>query len=120
MLGAALAAGRPVHFIHCARNAAVHAFRDLVDDLAVRHPQLRHFYCYDDAGATAQTSHTAHAVGRLDQARLAAWLPADRDVDAYFLGPLPFMASVKASLKALGVPESQTRYEFFGPAAELA
>ncbi|MDB5893328.1 MAG: hemoglobin-like flavoprotein [Rhodoferax sp.] len=113
MLHAALASERAVHFIHCARNAGVHAFREVVDGLATRHPRLRHFYCYDEAGAAA------HAVGRLDEARLAHWLPADRDVDAYLLGPTPFMASVKRSLKALGVPESQTRHEFFGPAAEL-
>jgi nitric oxide dioxygenase len=29
------------------------------------------------------------------------------------------MKAVKKHLKALGVPESQTRYEFFGPAAAL-
>ena len=40
-------------------------------------------------------------------------------MDAYFLGPKPFMALVKRSLKALGVPEAQTRFEFFGPAAAL-
>jgi len=117
MLDAALATARPVHFIHCARNAAVHAFREVIDGLAARHPQLQRFYCYDEAGGC--DGDGAHAVGRLDQARLAQWLPASRDVDAYFLGPKPFMASVKRSLKALGVPESQTRYEFFGPAAEL-
>ena len=45
--------------------------------------------------------------------------PADRDVDAYFLGPKGFMGAVKRQLKALGVPQSQSRYEFFGPAADL-
>ena len=29
------------------------------------------------------------------------------------------MGAVKRHLKALGVPEQQSRYEFFGPAAEL-
>jgi nitric oxide dioxygenase len=40
-------------------------------------------------------------------------------VDAYFLGPKGFMAAIKRHLKALGVPEKQSRYEFFGPAAAL-
>ncbi|MCB2551768.1 nitric oxide dioxygenase, partial [Listeria monocytogenes] len=31
MLDAARHSGRPIHFIHCARNAEVHAFRDWVD-----------------------------------------------------------------------------------------
>jgi len=117
MLSEALQSGRTVHFIHCARNRAVHAFRDAIDALAARHPQLQRFYCYDQADEGADEG--VHAVGLLDQDRLAQWLPASRDVDAYFLGPKPFMALVKRSLLALGVPEAQTRYEFFGPAAAL-
>ncbi|MEY5100677.1 MAG: hypothetical protein RJA36_3396 [Pseudomonadota bacterium] len=115
MLQQALATERPIHFIHCARSRAVHAFRDVVDELAERHPRLQRFYCYDQAGAEDEVD----AVGLLDQERLAQWLPESRDVDAYFLGPKPFMATVKRGLQALGVPEAQTRYEFFGPAAQL-
>lgn len=115
MLPAALASGRDVHFIHAARHAGVHAFRAHVDELASRHPQLRRHYVYaSDTGDAAPD-----AVGLLDSERLAAWLPASRDVDAYFLGPQPFMKVVKKSLRELGVPESQTRHEFFGPAAAL-
>lgn len=115
MLQAALASGRPVHFIHCARNAAVHAFRDTVDALAAAHPQLERFYCYaeDDGGAPAQ------AVGLMSQALLGEWLPVERDVDVYFLGPKPFMAAIKRQLAALGIPPEQSRFEFFGPAAAL-
>lgn len=115
MLEEALKSARPVHFIHCARNRAVHAFRDAIDALAARHPQLKRFYCYDQA----QPGDAVDAVGLLDSQRLAQWLPASRDVDAYFLGPKPFMALVQRSLKTLGVPEAQTHYEFFGPAAAL-
>ncbi len=115
MLHAALASQRPVHFIHCARNREVHAFREHVDALAANHPQLQRFYCYDEA----VIGDGAHGVGRLDQERLSRWLPETRDIDAYFLGPKPFMAVVKRDLLALGVPEAQVRYEFFGPAAAL-
>jgi len=31
-----------------------------------------------------------------------------------------FMRAMKRHLRALGVPESQTRHEFFGPASSLA
>ncbi len=116
ILQAALKTERPIHFIHCARNRSAHAFRDSIDALAGRHPQLKRFYCYDQA----TEADAADAVGLLDQARLVQWLPATRDIDAYFLGPKPFMALVKRNLQALGVPEAQTRYEFFGPAAALA
>jgi nitric oxide dioxygenase len=115
MLPAALASGRDVHFIHAARHGGVHAFRAHVDELASRHRQLRRHYVYaEDRGHTAPD-----AVGLLDSERLAAWLPEDRDVDAYFLGPQPFMQVVKRSLRELGVPENQTYHEFFGPAAAL-
>lgn len=116
MLEAALETQRPIHFIHCARNGSVHAFRDWVEDLAARHPQLKRFYLYsEDDGA----SPAGHGIGLLDQARLEQWLPENRDVDAYFLGPKGFMASVRRQLRAAGVPDGQARYEFFGPASAL-
>ena len=115
MLQAALKTQRPVHFIHCARNGAVHAFRDWIDGLAARHPQLKRFYCYAEQDGKGE----ADAIGLLSQEQLGQWLPAERDVDAYFLGPKGFMAAVKHHLKGLGVPEQQSRYEFFGPAAAL-
>ncbi|KLU26438.1 dihydropteridine reductase [Caballeronia mineralivorans PML1(12)] len=116
MLEAASDTKRPVHFIHAARHGGVHAFRDAVNAYAKRHPQIKHFYCYaEERGEDSP----ADGIGFLDEARLAEWLPETRDVDAYFLGPIAFMRAVKRHLKALGVPESQTRFEFFGPAAAL-
>ncbi|MBA5607491.1 NO-inducible flavohemoprotein [Duganella sp. FT3S] len=116
MLSKAVKSGRPIHFIHAARNGAVHAFRDQVDQLAERHANLRRHYIYAEP-------HEAHpapdAVGLIDSAQLAKWMPETRDVDAYFLGPTPFMKTVKHALRELGVPETQTHYEFFGPAAAL-
>ena len=107
---------RDRHFIHFARNRAVHAFRDAIAARNARHAQLQHFYVYDeDAGET----DAPHATGRVSSEQLARWLPPSRDVDAYFLGPKPFMRQLKKQLRELGVPESQTRYEFFGPASAL-
>ncbi len=116
MLEQALSTSRPVHFIHCARNAGGHAFRRAVDALAERHTQLQRFYCYEEHDGSADAPD---AIGRLTEQQLADWLPQSRDVDAYFLGPKPFMAAVRRQLKAIGVPEQQTRYEFFGPASAL-
>ncbi|WP_144152690.1 NO-inducible flavohemoprotein [Paraburkholderia sp. BCC1885] len=116
MLQAALETQRPVHFIHAARHGGVHAFRDAIEQLAARHAQLKRFYVY--AEKRAQDA-AVNGTGYLDEARLAQWLPESRDVDAYFLGPIGFMKAVKKHLKALGVPEAQSHYEFFGPAAAL-
>ncbi|MES2360298.1 MAG: NO-inducible flavohemoprotein [Pseudomonadota bacterium] len=116
MLDAALQSQRPVHFIHFARNRKVHAFRDALAARQAKHAQLQHFYVYDEH---AEDANAPHATGRVSSAQLAEWLPASRDVDAYFLGPKPFMRLVKKQLRELGVPEAQTRYEFFGPASAL-
>jgi nitric oxide dioxygenase len=116
MLHAALKTSRAVHFIHAARHGGVHAFRHAIDELAKRHPQLKRFYVYEKPRATDEAYD---ASGHLDEAQLRQWLPATRDVDVYFLGPKPFMKAIKRHLKALGVPEAQSRYEFFGPASAL-
>lgn len=120
MLEAALTSSRVVHFIHCARTRSVHAFRDAIDALAHKHPQLERFYCYDEAPETANEADAPHGVGRIDAHKLGQWLPAaTRNVDAYLLGPKPFMQQVKKALRTLGVPDQQVRYEFFGPASAL-
>ena len=116
MLAQALRGTREVHFIHAARHHGVHAFRAQIDALAAQHPQLKRYYCYAEHGGA---EHAPDAVGLLNRETLAAWLPESRDVDAYFLGPQPFMRAVKGYLRELGVPESQTRHEFFGPASAL-
>jgi nitric oxide dioxygenase len=116
MLERALASGREVRFIHAARHGGVHAFREHVNALAATHPQLRQFYMYAEA---SEGHATPHALGMLGTEQLAAWLPESRDVEAYFLGPTPFMKVVKQSLLDLGVPPGQSHFEFFGPAAAL-
>ncbi|WP_010485018.1 NO-inducible flavohemoprotein [Pseudomonas sp. S9] len=115
MLDAAKASGRPIHFIHCARNGAVHAFKDWVDSQVAAHPQLLRFFCYSEPAVNDQSD----AKGLLSREQLAEWLPENLDLDAYFLGPKPFMAQVKRHLSDLGVPGDQCHYEFFGPASAL-
>ncbi|WP_271408082.1 NO-inducible flavohemoprotein [Pseudomonas sp. Q1-7] len=115
MLEAARHGERSIHFIHCARNGDVHAFRDWVEGVAASTQHLKHFFCYSEP----KQGDSANATGLLTRERLAEWLPSDRDVDAYFLGPKGFMAQVKKHLRELGVPESQSHHEFFGPASAL-
>lgn len=109
---------RPVTFIHYARNGQVHAFSDLLRDWQQRYPLFRAHVVY--AERADHEVYTPDAIGFPLITHLEQWLPADRDVDAYFLGPKPFMAFMKRALKDLGVPENQARYEFFGPAEALA
>lgn len=115
MLESVAHTGRAVHFVHAARHGGTHAFRARVDALAAAHANVRPHYVYD-APRDADRPHTTGFVTRDLLARL---LPADRDVDLYFLGPIPFMKAVHAHGLALGVPRPQLRCEFFGPLETL-
>ncbi|MCY1518459.1 Flavohemoprotein [compost metagenome] len=79
------------------------------------YPGLKHFFCYSEP----RQMDDSDASGYLTREHLDEWLPDDRDLDAYFLGPKPFMAQVKKHLNELGVPSAQCHYEFFGPASAL-
>lgn len=116
MLEANAASGRPIHFIHAARHGGVHAFRDRVEELAAQHANVSATYVYEQPRST-ELPHTA---GRVNQDLLGQHLPADRDVDVYFIGPKPFMQAVYQIGRDLGVQSSRLRYEFFGPMEVIA
>lgn len=115
MLDAAANSGRDIHFIHCALNSQVHAFRDHVDTLAIENENIQPHYIYSNP----LPGDRADSEGFIDQEKLTRLLPEDRDVDLYFLGPKPFMQSVWSIASDLGIPERQIRYEFFGPMEAL-
>jgi nitric oxide dioxygenase len=118
MAQAALETGdRLVVFIHYARSAEVQAFKEVLQAWRATYPQFNAYVVH--AQAAEVQDNVPDAVGYPATEHLQAWLPGSRDVDAYFLGPKPFMAFMKRALQALGVPEQQTRYEFFGPAQAL-
>ena len=122
MLQEGLKMGRAVTFIHCARSPELQAFRADLLALAAQHPQLQLRFGYEEAANTAPAltpiAEVAH--GLPDADLLTRWLPAERDVQAYYLGPLGFMRLAKQVLERAGVPQAQARCEFFGPAQSLA
>jgi nitric oxide dioxygenase len=115
MLNVEAGSGREIRFIHAALNSKVHAFRAHVDQLVAANSNLSAFYVYNEPGADCRP----HATGFITADLLAAQLPEDRDVELYFLGPKPFMASMFNMARQLGVPAAQIHYEFFGPTEEL-
>ncbi|MDB6060327.1 MAG: putative flavohemoprotein [Verrucomicrobiaceae bacterium] len=115
MLNAVAASGRQIEFIHAAINGKVHAFREHVEAIAQQYPNVRPYFVYNDAAA----DDAPHAHGFVTQEILGARLPANRDVDLYFLGPKPFMRAMFQSSKQLGIPPQQIKYEFFGPLEDL-
>ncbi len=113
MVSAALPSGRPIQVIHCTRHPGAQAFGHWLEQLAAHHPQLQLYFCYSQPLAGEALA------SRLDLLRLQRWLPKERDLDAYVMGPQPFMAQVRRDLLELGVPAGQIRHEFFGPATDL-
>lgn len=117
MAETALIAGRAVIFIHYARNGRAHAFGELLDAWAARYPRLQAYVVYEQTDATDK--RPPNGVGRPTSSQLAQWLPLNQEFDAYFLGPTPFMAFIRRTLRDLGQPDERSRYEFFGPAETL-
>lgn len=116
---AALASGnRQVVFIHYARNAGAQGFRKTLAEWKAQYAQFSAYVVHGEESNV--TSTLADAIGFPTVEQLEEWLPAGRDVEAYFVGPKPFMAFMKRALQQIGVAEAQTHYEFFGPAEALA
>lgn len=113
MLDRALASGRRVIYLHAALNSAVHAFRERIDALASRHPNLQHAYIYSEPLPGDEPHHRGFVTSEL----LQKYTPADAEV--YFLGPKPFMVHVNRTLRELKVAAERIRYEFFGPMEAL-
>lgn len=110
-------ANRPIHFIHCARTRAVQAFHNYLTELAHKHFNLTYYNVY-----SRETVHSAvnfHSNSRITEEKLKEWLPADKDLEVYFLGAKEFMRDVKKYLLDLGVPAAQLHWEFFGPAKDI-
>lgn len=105
---------RPITFIHFARNHKHHPFHLHLQELARKYPNLTYYFAHTQPIADAPDA--PHHVGKLDLSLLQKWLPSGtRDIDVYFLGPKSFMALTKHLLLEAGVPETQSKYEFFGP-----
>ena len=115
MLNSEVGSGRDIRFIHAALNSEVHAFKNHVNQLATAHQHISPLYVYSHPQENCQP----HATGFITEELVAQQLPDDRDVEFYFLGPLPFMRAALKIAKNLGLPESQVHYEFFGPSESL-
>ena len=115
MLNSEAGSGRDIRFIHAAINSNVHAFKDHVNQLACAHEHISPCYVYSDPQQYCQP----HATGFITEQLIAQQLPDDRNVEFYFLGPMPFMRAALKIATDLGIPETQIHYEFFGPSEAL-
>ncbi|MCP4192520.1 MAG: NO-inducible flavohemoprotein [Planctomycetaceae bacterium] len=108
-----------IHFVQAARNSSVHTFADEVRGLSDNrdnvHTQIFYEQPLDDDVAQGNCDH----VGVIDTNWIRTAIPWS-EADFYFCGPHPFMQSVYASLRELGVDTSRIHFETFGPLRPLA
>ena len=115
MVQAAVKTSRPIQFIHAAINGSTHAFKDMIDGMSANHHNLEKCYIYSSPEAGDSADHT----GYITEEILASYLPQDKDVDLYFLGPKGFMQQVRNIARNLKIADDQVRFEFFGPLEDI-
>ena len=109
-------AGRPVWFVHGARDGNHHPLEKEVRRLANDLPDVNLHVAYSHPLASDTEGENYDTHGRID-ASLLHRLIQDRDADFYLCGPMSFMASLQQQLEDLGVAPDRIRTEIFGPVA---
>jgi nitric oxide dioxygenase len=110
--------GRPLWFIHGARNGRVHAMRDHVREQASRASNVVVRTFYENPEETDVMGRDYEVAGLIDAEWIARNTPA-REATYYLCGPRPFLRAFVSGLARKGIPLDHIRYEFFGPADEL-
>ncbi len=110
--------GRPVWFIHGARDGREHAMGAHVRRMAAANETVHAHIRYSRPEADDIAGRDYDSRGRVNIALLKQVLPFD-DYEFYLCGPTPFMRSLYCGLLSLDVSEERIHYEFFGPASIL-
>jgi nitric oxide dioxygenase len=106
--------GRNVVFVHGARNSAVHAMKDYLQQTAQQHAHFKTIIFYNEPLPGDQQGKDYDYPGLVDIGLIAQdiLLP---DADYYICGPVPFMRLQHDALLARGIKEPRIHYEVFGP-----
>lgn len=107
----------PTAFIHAAIDGENHALRDEVTALCEQKPNASIHFRYSTPTEDDLRNANHDSSGLINQEFLAEYLTPETEI--YFCGPKPMMTNIYKALKAIGHPESQTHFEFFGPQEEL-
>lgn len=110
--------GRPVWYVHGARDRRVHAMGAHARELAAqgRNVTVRTYYEAPEAGDVAGRDYDEAGFISVDW--LACHTPMTEAI-YYLCGPRPFLRAYVSGLARKGAPLQRIRYEFFGPADEL-
>jgi nitric oxide dioxygenase len=110
--------GRQVQFIHAAKNGKFQAFKEELKTLQNKINSLEFSYVYSEPAEEDLQEEFFSKQGHID----AEWLKDNitaSDADFYVCGPVPFLQTIIASLKKLGIDDEHIHFEFFGPAQEI-
>jgi ferredoxin-NADP reductase len=100
--------GRPITLLYSVRHERDVAFHNALNVIAEQHPLARVAIT-----VTRATGETPFRSGRLDEAMLRQYVPVPGDAVFCLCGPTPMISGVRLMLAAMGVPESQIRFEQF-------
>jgi hypothetical protein len=107
--------GRPVWFIHGARNGREHAMGEVVRRIGREHADVHVHVLYSRPTVSDRQGRDYDAAGYVDGALLQRLLPR-LDLDFYLCGPGRFMGSLRNSLLGSGVDEQRIHSEHFNAA----
>lgn len=107
---------RRVTLLYSAADERGFAFRDELDSIARRHPQVKIVYCLTRQPAPAPTYYP----GRIDAALLKTAAPDVAHSISFICGPAAMIDGLKTLLAGIGVPTAQIRYEVFEAAIAAA
>tara|TARA_R110000824_G_scaffold81582_4_gene205047 strand:+ start:265 stop:1485 length:1221 start_codon:yes stop_codon:yes gene_type:complete len=109
---------REIILVHGCLNDDVQPFKPFIDQLAIKHPNLKAHYRYSDMAQDTVSLEENCSAGMVDADLIESLIPS-RHADYYFCGPKPFMVNIYQDLLVWGIPASQVHFEFFGPREEL-
>jgi ferredoxin-NADP reductase len=107
---------RRVHLFYGVRNGADHAFKSLLEGFAQAHPAFALTVLYGAPDPDNIEGRDFQHVGFIDVALLKRILPHGRH-HFYVCGPPAMMAALVPALADWGVPQTDIRFESFGPAS---
>ncbi len=106
---------REVWFFYGIRNRREHAMYEHLRTVAEGRDNIHIVVCYSDPSDTCVEGADYHVKGRVSVGLFKKLLPSN-NYEFYICGPPPMMELVTQDLREWGVPDSDVRFEAFGPA----
>jgi len=104
---------RQIWFIHAAQNSALQGFRDYLQAMERRYPNMNLYTVYSEPLPGDKPGVHFDATGFVNVDLLKKLLPLD-DYEYYYCGPRPFMESLKQGLDSINIHQKRVHWEYFG------